>query len=60
MADNVARLTDEQLKSYLDVGHQGDADYAQIDMCLRMTPLERLLHHEPWRQFLLKYGENQP
>jgi hypothetical protein len=35
-----------------DLGHQGDIDYTQIDLLLRMTPTERLRHHEGWRLFV--------
>ena len=29
-----------------DLGHQGDFDYTQIEALLRMTPEQRLDHHE--------------
>ena len=32
-----------------DLGHRGDVDYTLIDKMLRMTPTERLRHHERWR-----------
>ncbi len=35
-----------------DLGHQGDVDRTQIAQQLRLTPTERLRHHESWRLFL--------
>lgn len=37
---------------YFDLGHQGDFDRTQIADFLRMTPVERLRHHEGWRVFV--------
>jgi hypothetical protein len=37
-----------------DLGHRGDVDYTLIDKLLRMTPTERLRHHERWRGLLRK------
>lgn len=37
-----------------DLGHRGDVDYTLIDKLLRMTPAERLRHHERWRGLLRK------
>lgn len=46
-------LQDQQLpKELFDLGHQGPVDVTQIDKLLRMTPTERLRHHERWRRFL--------
>jgi hypothetical protein len=42
-----------------DLGHRGDVDYTLIDKMLRMTPTERLRHHERWRG-LLKGGRVLP
>lgn len=42
-----------------DLGHRGDVDYTLIDKMLRMTPTERLRHHERWRG-LLKGGRMLP
>ncbi len=42
-----------------DLGHRGDFDYTLIDKMLRMTPMERLRHHERWRG-LLKRGSMLP
>jgi hypothetical protein len=42
-----------------DLGHRGDVDYTLIDKMLRMTPAERLRHHERWRG-LLKRGRMLP
>jgi len=42
-----------------DLGHRGDVDYTLIDKMLRMTPTERLRHHEGWRG-LLKGGRMLP
>ena len=35
-----------------DLGHQGDFDFTQIEALLRMTPEQRLDHHEGWRLFV--------
>ncbi|HUG70265.1 MAG TPA: hypothetical protein VMM76_21120 [Pirellulaceae bacterium] len=40
--------------SLFDLGHQGDYDRTQIAMMLRLTPTERLRHHEPWRIFVME------
>ena len=37
---------------FFDLGHQGDFDRTQIAARLRMTPIERLRHHESWRLFV--------
>ena len=37
---------------YFNLGHQGDFDFTQIAAFLRMTPVERLRHHESWRLFV--------
>ncbi|MFO0967782.1 MAG: hypothetical protein U0793_19645 [Gemmataceae bacterium] len=37
---------------FFDLGHHGDVDRTQILRLLRMTPTERLRHHERWRYFL--------
>jgi len=37
--------------SLFDLGHQGDVDRTQIAQQLRLTPTERLRHHESWRLF---------
>jgi hypothetical protein len=42
-----------------DLGHRGEVDYTLIDKHLRMTPTERLHHHERWRG-LLKRGRMLP
>jgi hypothetical protein len=42
-----------------DLGHRGEVDYTLIDKMLRMTPTERLHHHERWRG-LLKRGRMLP
>lgn len=42
-----------------DLGHRGNVDYTLIDKMLRMTPTERLHHHEKWRG-LLKRGRMLP
>lgn len=42
-----------------DLGHRGDVDYTLIDKMLRMTPTERLRHHERWRG-LLRRGRMLP
>ena len=42
-----------------DLGHRGDFDYTLIDKMLRMTPQQRLEHHERWRG-LLKRGAMLP
>ena len=39
-------------QSLFDLGHQGDVDRTQIAQQLRLTPTERLRHHESWRLFL--------
>jgi hypothetical protein len=38
--------------SLFDLGHQGDVDRTQIAQQLRLTPTERLRHHESWRLFV--------
>jgi hypothetical protein len=38
--------------SLFDLGHQGDVDRTQIAQHLRLTPTERLRHHESWRLFV--------
>jgi hypothetical protein len=38
--------------SRFDLGHQGDVDQTQIAQQLRLTPTERLRHHECWRLFV--------
>jgi hypothetical protein len=35
-----------------DLGHQGEVDRTQIAQQLRLTPTERLRHHESWRLFV--------
>ena len=46
-------LTPTQLDpSLFDLGHQGDVDRTQIAQQLRLTPTERLRHHESWRLFV--------
>ena len=35
-----------------DLGHRGDFDYTQIEALLRLTPEQRLDHHEGWRLFV--------
>lgn len=40
-----------QSHSVADLGHQGDFDYTQIEAFLRLTPEQRLDHHESWRLF---------
>ena len=35
-----------------DLGHQGDVDRTQIAQRLRLTPTQRLRHHESWRLFV--------
>jgi hypothetical protein len=35
-----------------DLGHQGEFDRTQIAARLKMTPTERLRHHESWRLFV--------
>jgi hypothetical protein len=42
-----------------DLGHQGDVDVTQIARFLRMSPTERLRHHEGWRH-LLQRASNMP
>ena len=39
-------------RSLFDLGHQGDVDRTQIAQQLRLTPTERLRHHESWRLFV--------
>jgi hypothetical protein len=39
--------------SLFDLGHQGDVDRTQIAQQLRLTPTERLRHHESWRLFVM-------
>ena len=39
-------------QSLFDLGHQGDVDRTQIAQQLRLTPTERLRHHESWRLFV--------
>ncbi len=41
-----------------DRGHQGDFDYTQIDICLSLTPMQRLDKHEGWRLFVKEALEN--
>ena len=41
-----------------DLGHQGDFDYTQIEALLRLTPEQRLDHHEGWRLFAKEALEN--
>ncbi len=56
------------LRPYFDLGHQGDVDYTQIASLLRMTPTQRLDHHEGWRLFVkealanaaLRQGNHRP
>lgn len=36
----------------MDLGHRGDFDYTQMRALLRMTPEQRLDHHERWRLFV--------
>jgi hypothetical protein len=53
MSDQPLTLEDLlKQKPYFDAGHQGDVDYPQILSLLRMTPTERLRHHEGWRHFV--------
>jgi hypothetical protein len=42
--------------AYYDLGHRGDVDYTLIDKMLRLTPMERLQHHERWRGLLRRDG----
>ena len=42
----------------MDLGHQGDFDYTQIEAFLRMTPEQRLDQHEGWRLFVKEALEN--
>ncbi len=40
--------------SWFDLGHQGEVDRTQIAQQLRLTPTERLRHHESWRLFVME------
>ncbi|HVC99260.1 MAG TPA: hypothetical protein VND64_36685 [Pirellulales bacterium] len=44
--------------SLFDLGHQGDLDRTQIAQQLRLTPTERLRHHESWRLFVIEALRN--
>ena len=46
-----AEIDPREFARYFDLGHQGDVDYTQIEALMRMTPTERLNHHEGWRLF---------
>ena len=42
----------------LDLGHQGDFDSTQFEALLRLTPEQRLDHHESWRLFVREAIDN--
>jgi hypothetical protein len=47
-----AQTPGEVNPSLFDISHQGDVDRTQIEQQLRLTPSERLRHHESWRFFV--------
>ncbi len=47
-----ARTPAQPDPSLFDLGHQGDVDRTQIAQQLRLSPTERLRHHESWRLFV--------
>src|SRR5262249_573242 len=52
-AETISPPTPAELNpSLFDLGHQGDVDRTQIAQHLRLTPTERLRHHESWRLFV--------
>jgi hypothetical protein len=52
-SETISTLTPPPLDpSLFDLGHQGDVDRTQIAQQLRLTPTERLRHHESWRMFV--------
>ena len=52
-AETISPQTPAELNpSLFDLGHQGDVDRTQIAQHLRLTPTERLRHHESWRLFV--------
>jgi hypothetical protein len=38
-------------RPFFDLGHQGEVDYTQLLITLKLTPTERLDRHEGWRLF---------
>jgi hypothetical protein len=45
-------LSDEELRSYFDRGHQGDYDRIQIAFLLSLSPLQRLRKLQAFVDFL--------
>lgn len=49
-----------ELAPPFDLGHQGDMDRTLLAKMLRMSPTERLRHHERWRALLRRNGGPMP